>query len=171
MNSKIIIREESVNDANAIFQLNGNVFETRSEARLVNTLREKQQIVTSLVAEAAGEIVGHILFSPVKSSAGSNIKIAGLAPMAVAKDYQSSGIGGTLIEKGLERCKSLGYEAIVVLGHPKYYPRFGFVPSSDFGIQSEYQVPKEYFMAQELVDNALEKARGVVYYAEAFEEA
>jgi len=92
----------------------------------------------------------------------------GLAPMAVASQYQHKGIGSKLIKAGLEQCQALGYDAVVVLGHPGYYPKFGFVPSVKYNIKSEYDVPDEVFMALELVPESLKDHEGVVKYHEAF---
>ena len=84
----------------------------------------------------------------------------GLAPMAVMPAHQRKGIGSAIARAGLEQCKQLGFVAVVVVGHPAYYPRFGFSPSTRFGIGSEYEVPEEVFMAMELQPAALSgKAR------------
>lgn len=93
-----------------------------------------------------------------------SISIAGLAPMAVAAEFQNKGIGLKLVEEGLKCCNGAAYGAIVVLGHPDYYPRFGFIPSVNFGIKSEYDVPDEVFMALELNEGALADCRGTVKY-------
>ena len=98
----------------------------------------------------------------------SNISIAGLAPMAVLPVWQNKGIGSKLVEEGLKECERIGYEAVVVLGHPDYYPRFGFVPSVNLGIRSEYDVPPEVFMVKEIRDGALDGVTGTVKYHEAF---
>jgi putative acetyltransferase len=94
----------------------------------------------------------------------------GLAPMAVLPARQRQGIGSALVRDGLGRCRELGYEAVVVLGHPGYYPRFGFVPASRFGIGCEYDVPAEVFMALELVPGALRGKPGTIRYHPAFAE-
>ena len=168
MNSNIRIREETEEDLESICRLNSSVFETDAEAKLVDTLRERGQAVISLVAETAVELVGHILFSPVSLVGKPEIGMVGLAPMAVASEFQNTGIGSLLVQVGLEYCRTKGYHALVVLGHPDYYPRFGFVPSSKFGIMSEYEVSEEFFMALELVKNSLKGACGVVSYHAAF---
>jgi putative acetyltransferase len=84
--------------------------------------------------------------------------------MAVKSQFQSQGTGSRLVEEGLRRCAENQYDAVVVLGHPQYYPRFGFVPSADFGIQSEYDVPKEVFMILELVPGCLTGHTGVIEF-------
>lgn len=88
--------------------------------------------------------------------------------MAVRPEHQRQGIGSTLVNAGLAACKDKGYKAAVVLGHPSYYPKFGFRPSVEFGIQSEYDVPNEAFMAIELQSNSLSEASGVISYHSAF---
>ena len=92
----------------------------------------------------------------------------GLAPMAVASQYQHKGIGSKLIKAGLEQCQALGYDAVIVLGHPDYYPKFGFVPSVKYNIKSEYDVPDEVFMVLELVPGSLKDQQGVITFHEAF---
>jgi putative acetyltransferase len=109
------------------------------------------------------------MFSPVLLAGHSALKIMGLAPMAVLPEHQRTGIGSALVRAGLEACSDLGYGAVVVLGHPEYYPRFGFKPSTRFGIGCEYEVPEEVFMAIELQPGYLATASGKVQYHEAIE--
>jgi len=112
--------------------------------------------------------VGHILFSPVLLSGFPDLKIMGLGPLAVAPKFQCKGIGSALTETGLELCKQLGYGAIIVLGHPGYYPRFGFRPSVLYDITCEYDVPEDVFMVVELQPGYLEGLSGVIKYHPAF---
>jgi putative acetyltransferase len=126
--------------------------------------------VVSMVAEAAGEVVGHILFSPVSiEPPAKNWNALGLAPLAVIPRMQRQGIGGKLIKAGLQRCQELGIELVVVLGHPIYYPKFGFRPASDYGLDNEYQVD-EPFMVIELIPGILKNYEGLVKYAPEFSE-
>ena len=163
------IREEQPSDIKKIREVNSEAFETKAEAKLVNTLRNSGCTYISLVAETETNIVGHILFTPVELSGDVNkLKIMGLAPMAVLSQYQNKGIGSKLVAAGLELCKLKGYDAIVVLGHPNYYPRFGFVPSVEFDIKSEYEVPDDVFMILELVPDALKGHKGIIKYHEEF---
>ncbi len=164
----MLIRPEKENDRDAVYAVNVSAFETPSEANLVDTLREQAQPVVSLIAEDKGAVVGHIMFSPVSLSGHSNLKLMGLAPMAVAPEHQRKGIGSALVRAGLEQCRQLGFTAVVVLGYPEYYPRFGFSPSSRFGMDSEYEVPEEVFMAMELQPEALRGKTGRVKYHAAF---
>lgn len=103
-----------------------------------------------------------------KQHENSGPAILGLAPMAVAPSHQRQGIGSALVRAGLERCRALGSGAVVVLGHPAYYPRFGFSPSVHFGIRSEYEVPEEAFMVLELQPGFLRGISGTVQYHAAF---
>ena len=163
------IRDELSSDIEKIWEINIDAFGTEDEANLVNELRSSGCTYISLVAETEGKVVGYILFTPVELSGNqNNFKIVGLAPMAVSSQYQNKGIGSKLVKAGLECCKSLGYDAVVVLGHPNYYPKFGFIPSVKLGIKSEYEVPDEVFMILELVQGTLKNHKGIIKYHEAF---
>lgn len=168
----MIIRAEKESDINAIYAVNLDAFGTDVEARLVNTLRNSDCEFISLVAEIKNNIVGHILFTPVQLDNNDNhLKIIGLAPMAVLKRHQNQGIGSQLVKEGLKLCQSLGYGAAVVLGHPDYYPKFGFLPSVIYGIKSEYDVPDNVFMVKELVNGYLKDHNGIIKYHAAFNNA
>jgi len=167
----MLIRAEKECDRDAVYAVNKSAFEMPSEADLVDVLRQHAQPVVSLVAEENGEVVGHIMFSPVSLSDHPNLKLMGLAPMAVVPVHQRTGIGSALVRSGLDQCRQLDFVAAVVLGHPDYYPRFGFLPSSQFGIDSEYDVPEEVFMAMELRPEALTGKTGRVRYHPAFSNA
>ena len=162
------IRFENEHDYAAIDAVNRAAFDTPLEARLVNVLRQQAHPLISLVAEDDGEIVGHILFSPVVVDGQENVKIMGLGPMAVVPPRQRQGIGSALVRAGLDECRQAGFGAVVVLGHPTYYPKFGFVPSTRFGMRSEYEAPEDAFMVLELKPGYLGGAGGTVRYHEAF---
>jgi putative acetyltransferase len=163
------IRAERTGDIGDIRQVNRSAFETATEADLVDALREQARPIVSLVAEDDGAIVGHILFSPVTLSTDSDLRIMGLAPMAVAPARQRQGVGSALARAGIAACRDLGFGAVIVLGHPEYYPRFGFVPASRFGLRSEYDVPDDVFMAMELNPGALQgRGPGTISYHPAF---
>ena len=165
------IRPEKPRDSDKIRQINTSAFDTDTEANIVDALRKSGIPLISLVAEEKGELVGHILFSPVTlQGSQSKISIAGLAPMAVLPDWQNKGIGSKLIEEGLKRCSQSGYKAVVVLGYPNYYTRFGFVPSVNYGIKSEYDVPAEVFMVKEIKKGALASCKGIIKYHQAFKK-
>jgi len=165
------VRSERPGDVAAIRGVNLAAFAGALEADLVDALRVQARPIISLVADDSGSITGHILFSPVTLSASSGVKIMGLAPMAVLPTRQREGIGSALVSAGLDACQQLGFLAVVVLGHAKYYPRFGFEPASRFGILCEYDVPDDVFMALELEPNALNGKTGIIRYHAAFANA
>ena len=163
------IRREAPSDIAAVREVNEAAFETPAEAGLVDALRDADAHTLSLVAEEGGRVVGHILFSPARIEGATGATSAvGLAPMAVVPDLQNRGIGTALVREGLTRLREAGHEVLVVLGHPHYYPRFGFVPSVDHDIRSEYDVPPEVFMVLELAPGALAGRSGVARYHPAF---
>ncbi len=164
----MLIRAEEQRDWAAVYAVNVSAFETPAEANLVDALRNQAQPLVSLIAEDNGVIVGHIMFSPVSLSGHSELGIMGLAPMAVATEHQRKGVGSALVRAGLEQCRQLGFGAVVVLGHPAYYPRFGFASSTRFGIGCEFEVPAEVFMVVELQAGFLRGASGKVKYHAAF---
>lgn len=162
------IRPEQAGDLAQVRAVNLAAFETSTEADLVDALRERASPIVSLVADDAGTILGHILFSPVTLSDHRELKIMGLAPMAVVPAEQRRGIGSALVRAGLEHCRRLGCDAIVLVGHADYYPRFGFVPASRFGLRCEYDVPDDVFMTLELVAGSLRGKTGTIRYHPAF---
>jgi putative acetyltransferase len=165
---EVTIRAEKRADVTAIRAVHRAAFETSMEANLVDTLRDTARPLISLVAEQAKEVVGHILFSPATIPDHTELRLMGLAPMAVMPAQQRKGIGSALVRSGLDEARRMTVDAVVVLGHPSYYPRFGFQPSIRFGIRSSYDVPDEAFMAIELRPGSLTGVNGVVYYHEAF---
>lgn len=166
----MLIRAEQPGDWDAVRAVNVSAFETPLEANLVDALRSQAKPCVSLVAADEGAIVGHIMFSPVTLSGHPTLGIMGLAPMAVSPAHQRNGIGSALVRAGLEQCRQLGVGAVVVLGHPAYYPRFGFLPSTRFGIACEYEVPEDVFMAVELRADFLHSSSGTIKYHAAFSE-
>ena len=164
------IRNEGPADGDAIRAVHESAFKTDAEAKLVDRLRSRTQVI-SLVADDAGSIVGHILFSPVTLSGTSTVTIVGLAPIAVTAQRQRQGIGSALVRAGLDACAQSRVDAVVLIGHATYYPRFGFKPASRFGFRCEYDVPDDVFMALELRPGALAGAAGTIRYHPAFAEA
>ena len=167
----LTIRRERPEDINSIRYVNEQAFGQKEEAELIDKLRNRDTVTLSLVSVWEEQVVGHILFSPViVESENSSFEAVALAPMAVLPAYQRKGIGSQLVRIGLEECRRLGYEMVVVLGHAAYYPRFGFVPASTYGIKCEYDVPDEVFIALELRKGALSGRSGVVKYQPEFNE-
>jgi putative acetyltransferase len=162
----LTIRPERSVDADPIRAVTAAAFPTQAEATLVDALRRHRASVISLVAEDGGRVVGHILFSRVTLD-GSDQRMLGLAPMAVSPGRQRQGIGSELVRAGIAATRECGAAGVVVVGHPAFYPRFGFVPASRFGLRCEYDVPDDVFMALELIPGVLQ-AGGVVRYHRAF---
>lgn len=163
------VRPESPDDRDAVHQLNAAAFGREGEAVLVDALRDAGAALVSLVAEHQGTVIGHILFSPVSIEGhGAAGPVAGLAPMAVQPGLQRKGVGSALVRAGLAACSERGQVACVVLGHPAFYPQFGFAPAHTHGLRCVYDVPAEVFMAMELLPGALSLADGIVHYHPAF---
>ena len=162
------IRMEKAADIPRIHAVNLAAFESAAEATFVDALRVQAVDVVSLVAADDGTIVGHIMFSPVRLTGADDLRAMALAPMAVMPERQRAGIGSALARDGLAECRRRGAEAVFVVGHPAYYPRFGFTLASSFGIACEFEVPDEAFMALELAAGALRGKGGTVFYHQAF---
>ncbi len=163
------IRKEQRDDIAAVRRVNLDAFPSVAEADLVDALREAAACI-SLVAESDAGIVGHILFSPMQlQEQNALVQIAGLAPMAVRTTHQNKGIGSALVEAGLDACKAAGYGLIAVLGHPAYYPRFGFSVAAQHGLQSTYDVPPEVFMVKALQEGVLDSLTGTLVYHPCFD--
>ena len=142
----IEIRDEQLDDVDAVREVYRQAFNQEQEGRIVDALRERGVTLLSLVAVTDGVVVGHIMFSPmtIESEAGTWDAVC-LAPVAVAPARQKQGIGGMLIEVGLAELRGRGQRAVILLGHPSYYPRFGFRPAREFGLH--YQDDRDAFMA------------------------
>ena len=167
----IAIRKENVNDYTEVYNVIKTAFETAehsdgNEQDLVNELRNSDNFIPelSLVAIENNKIVGYILFTKIEL--GNNTEIA-LAPLAVLPEYQKQGVGSKLIEEGHKIAKKLGYHFSIVLGSEKYYPKFGYVPAIQYGIEAPFDVFSENFMAKKLNDTNTE-IKGVVRYAKEF---
>ncbi len=143
------------------------------EHLLVAKLRESDTFVLelSLVAEIAGEIVGHLMLTKVliKNDAKEAVSLA-LGPVSVLPELQNKGIGSQLILASLPIARKLGYTSVILLGHADYYPRFGFKPASLWGIKAPFAVPDEAFMALELENDSLKDVSGTVVHAKEFFE-
>ena len=160
------VRVETPADFAAVHIVNREAFGQPDEADLVERLRADGEVVVSLVAERESAIVGHVLFSRLPIVVGEReIAGAALAPVAVLPRFQRQGIGSALVRSGLRRCAESGCEAVVVLGHPAYYPRFGF--SAPLAERLDAPFSGAAFMALELVPGALADG-GAVRYAAAF---
>jgi putative acetyltransferase len=157
----IDIREERAQDVAAIREVNKRAFGQDQEANIVDALRSNGASLLSLVATVDGEVVGHIMYSPATIA---EVVGAGLAPMAVLPEHQRQGIGSKLIETGTQELKDAGLPFIIVLGHPNYYPRFGFKPAGIFGIKCEWDVPDDAFMLLVLDQSKMHNVSGLARY-------
>jgi putative acetyltransferase len=165
---RVVVREETAADVAAIDEVTRVAFARDDEAALVTRLRDGNALALSLVATCDDVVVGHAALSPVVAGGASGL-VCGLGPIAVSPPLQRCAIGARLVEEALARARSVGIAAVVVLGHPSYYPRFGFRPASRFGLRYTAPVPEEAFMAAELVPGALAGAGGAVRYHAAFD--
>ena len=164
-NNMIEIRDEQPGDVDAVREVNRQAFDQEQEGRIVDALRERGAAILSLVAVADGVVVGHIIFSPL--TVGPVVGAA-LGPMAVVPAHQRQGIGGQLVMRGVERLRERGCPFIVVIGHPEFYPRFGFRSAGAQGLTCEWDVPAEAFMVNILNRQVGGSLRGRAQYREEF---
>jgi putative acetyltransferase len=170
MDKVVRLREERGEDCAAIHEVNRRAFPTSAEADLVDALRGAARPWISLVAEIEDQIVGHILFTPVRvvGEAGERPAL-GLAPMAVLPAFQNRGIGSRLVRAGLEACRAQGHSVVFVLGPPDYSPRFGFQPAAPRGLHYKGPEFDPYFMVAEVEPGALDGWAGRVEYRPEFD--
>jgi len=167
----IELRIEEPQDQGAVHRLNLAAFESDEEATVVDELRASCDGYLSFVSVEDGVIVGHILFTPATIDRCLTVGM-GLAPMSVSPPHQRKGIGSQLVRHGLEYLRQSGCPFVIVLGHPEYYPRFGFEPASKFGLVSQWKgVPDEALMVVVFDRGALPKAGGVARYRSEFDAA
>jgi len=167
----LYIRKEVPEDYQSIFKVNAEAFEREVESRLVDSLRASQALILSLVAELDGFIIGHIAFSEVTITSETCHKTSvGLAPVAVLPAFQKMGYGSKLVVTGLAMLSDNDYDAVFLMGHPEYYPRFGFVRASRFDIFWEHDYPDEAFMVKELKTGSLNGINGILRFRPEFNE-
>jgi len=170
----VMIRSEKGNDFSEIKIINDLAFKQTNEGLMVEKIRKNKEYIPelSLVAIVDKKIVGHILFFPVKIINDSKINIClSLAPVAVHPDFQNRGIGSKLVKEGLKKSLEMRYSSVIVVGHPNYYPRFGFKPASLWNIRLAIEVPDEVFMAVELTNDSLKDCSGIVEFPKEYREA
>lgn len=163
----IIVRPETGGDVKAIDVVNLSAFEGEKEAQLVTLMRQLPGFVPalSLVAELHGRIVGHVLLTkvPLQKDGGRASKALALGPMSVVPSQSHRGIGSVLIKAAVEQARGLGFDAIVVVGHPEYYRRLGFEPAQKWGLSCNLRVPEDAVMALELQAGTLQDGGRAVY--------
>jgi putative acetyltransferase len=166
----LIIRVENSQSAEErvlLRSINATAFGGTEEADLVDRLRADGNVVLSLVAEMQERLVGHLLFSRMWiETQGGLVTAVALAPVAVLPEHQRQGVGGRLIRKGLDLLRCQGEKIVIVVGHPDYYPLFGFSAANARSLDSPF--PAGVFMAMELSPGALDGVRGKVIYPPAF---
>jgi len=169
----VTIREEIPDDIAAVHAINEAAFGESTEAEIVDSIRSACPDVVSLVAVDADRIVGHIFFSPaIVSTPGRAVQGMGLAPMAVLPECQRQGIGSLLVHAGTDALRKRGCPFIIVLGHPEYYPRFGFVPASGHNLSCQWDgVPDGAFMVLALDQDIMSGVSGVARYRDEFDQA
>ena len=162
------IRPEEAREVPGIRDANHRAFGRGVEARLVDDLRDGGYARLSLVAEEEGRLVGHVMFSEaaIRTEGGGEVGALALGPVGVIPDRQGRGVGSALIREGLDRCTQAGHRIVVLLGHPDYYPRFGFSAERAEKLSSAYA--GEAFMALELVPVALSGVIGEFEFAPPF---
>lgn len=167
----IAIRKEEYEDREAVHRLNVAAFDNGPEADLVDKLRASCKDYLSFVAVEDDAIVGHILFTPATVEGCLSVGM-GLAPMAVLPSHQRKGIGSQLVRYGLEFLRKIACPFVIVLGHPEYYPRFGFELASKYGLISQWEgVPDDAFMVVIFDNAALPESGGTARYMDEFNEA
>ncbi len=157
------VRRERPGDEEQVHEVNYRAFGRKQEAEVVDVLRRSCPEGVSLVAEQDGRILGHILFTPATIEDERKMLVgAGLGPVAVLPEHQGKGIGSMLIRAGLEEMKKAGQPFVILVGHPNYYPRFGFEKASKYGIRCEYEmVPDEAFMIIVFDEEKIQGIKGI----------
>ncbi len=163
------VRGERPEDADAVRELLDSSFGRKAEARLVERLHASGKAELALVAEDSGRMLGYLLFSPISIDGGTRpTAVYALAPLAVMPAFQRLGIGSALVSAGLQRLRESGKSRVLVLGDPKYYSRFGFVPAARYNVRCPFPAPEEAFMAIELLPGAFAGCGGVARYGPEF---
>jgi putative acetyltransferase len=166
------VRRERPEDREQVFRVNVLAFEDDTEAKLVDLVRPIARPLVSLVASLEGRIVGHILFTPVTvENTTKPVVPMALGPMAVVPEHQRGGIGSSLVYAGLEECEAAGADAIFVVGHAEYYPRFGFEPAASFGLRFKSEAFDPHFFVRETRPGVLDCMSGYVYYLPQFDQS
>jgi predicted N-acetyltransferase YhbS len=164
------IRAERQDDFKSIAEVTEQAFRQRDECEIIERIRGGETYVPelSLVAEENGRIVGHIRFSRTQIVGNEEYETLILGPIAVLPAFQNQGIGAELIIKGLNKARERGFNSVVLVGHPAYYPRFGFEKASKWGITCSFEVPDEVCMAVELRAHSLMGKPGIIQFPKEF---
>lgn len=168
------IRPETKQDKESIYKINCEAFGTDIEAKIVDALRDSGQLKLSMVAEDHGNIIGHIAYSPMTfPDARIAVNAVALAPMSVAPAFQRKGVGSRLINISVEELKRSNVDIIFLIGHPEYYPKFGFQPAfSTLGVKSNFEdVPDDAFMYLKISENPFKLENSRVFFRDEFSES
>ena len=166
----IVIRPERSADIDVVHVVVAAAFEREDEANLVDVLRREADPYLAFVAEAEGLVIGHVVFTPISIDGGGPAAM-GLAPVAVEPNAQNRGVGSALVRRGLDACREREVGLVFVLGHPEYYPRFGFSPASKLGFHYRTTDFDPAFFVLELSPGAIGGRKGWVRYHPAFDAA
>ena len=171
----MIIRKALDSDLDDVLSVERAAFDSDECAELVQKLLgdESAKPTISLLAFQENRAVGHILFSRATLQPNAPVSISILAPLAVVPDFQKQGIGGKLIENGLDILSKSAVDLVFVLGHPTYYPRHGFKPAGNLGFEATYPIPEkdaDAWMLQELRPGIIGSFRGKVICADSLNE-
>ena len=166
--SRVEVRAESPSDVSAIRSVHDQAFGGPYESRLVEMLRRAGRMVLSLVAVAGDDVVGHVVFSPVTVEPPSpDLRWVALGPIGVLPAHQGLGIGSRLVREGLDQCRTMACDGVVLMGAPEYYSRFGFAQGSEWGMTSEFG-DGPAFQVTELRQGALDEFEGAVLFSPEF---
>ena len=172
------IRQETPEDYESVAYIIENAFQfeqfsDHQEQVLVHKLRNSPDFIPelSLVAETDGKVIGHILLTKIAIvNETSSFRSLALAPVSVFPSFQGQGIGGKLIKAAHKKAANLGFTSVVLLGHDTYYPRFGYEPTHNYGIEFPIDIPEKYCMVRALTKDGLKGVSGLVEYPEEFYE-
>lgn len=173
---EITIRQETPNDYVQVYKVVRQAFSEMElsngdEQDLVERLRGSEAFVPglSLVADVGGIVVGHILLTKLVVNNGrEKFDLLGLAPVSVLPEFQKKGVGSKLISASHRIALDLGYDAVVLIGHPDYYPRFGYRRADEFGIEFPFEAPADCCLVAELTEGAMAGVSGMVEYPKEF---
>ncbi|MEN6368789.1 MAG: N-acetyltransferase [Thermotogota bacterium] len=169
-----VVRAELSGDIAAVRRVNDRAFGRAAEGAVVDQLRDACPDAVSLVADEDGEILGHVFFSPVLVTRDGGVvrEGMGLGPLAVAPERQRQGIGSALVRAGVDILRDRGCPFVLVIGHPSYYPRFGFTLASGRGLVPQWDgIPDEAFRVLVLDERAMAGVTGVASYRSEFDQA
>ncbi|CAG9298490.1 GNAT family N-acetyltransferase [Celerinatantimonas diazotrophica] len=157
-------------DYDAIRQIYIQVFQRPQEAKFVEAIRAVQTEFLSLIAEVDGHVSGHLFASPISLAGEEQLRMMILEPMAVIPKYQGDGIGSAMVKVGIEQLRLRNYDALVVMGLPDYYPRFGFEPMANLGWQYPFSLGCTVAQVANLHDEPLPVVQAMLQFSSPFNQ-